>query len=233
MKIEFKPFHQNAAITEKFPTPAIKSLPSWYSKIPTFVGKDKKFKRYPDGSLNATIKFCNPFLDSLTAGYFLYLKADLQVYKEDGQLKIVWSYGGDLVSTHSKEQISAEQIPAGFSDQPYKFMNEWVVKTPKGYSLLFTHPLNRPELPFHTLSGFVDTDDYQNPVNLPFFIREDFEGIISAGTPIAQIIPIKREKWTHSISKFDPHEVEKQKAILFGTVYRAYKTLFWKRKDYK
>jgi hypothetical protein len=124
-------------------------------------------------------------------------------------------------------------VPSGFNPQPYKFKNDWSIKTPNGYSALFTHPLNRGDLPFYTLSGFVDTDGYNGPVNFPFLIRSDFEGIIPAGTPIVQVIPIKRESWTHEISKFEEEFSSKFNAKFHSKMYRVYKNLFWKRKDYR
>jgi hypothetical protein len=124
-------------------------------------------------------------------------------------------------------------VPHGYDPQPFKFRNDWAIETPKGYSALFVHPLNRGDLPFYTLSGVVDTDDYNVPVNFPFLIRADFEGIIPAGTPIAQVIPIKRESWGHEIGKFDPEYSTKKSAKFNSTIYRAYKNLFWKRKEYK
>ena len=83
-----------------------------------------------------------------------------------------------------------------YDEIPWKWTVPWSIETPKGFSLLFTHPLNRMELPFVTMSGIVDTDEYECPVNLPFLIREGFMGVIPKGTPIAQVIPIKREKWS-------------------------------------
>ena len=234
MKISFKAFNTIAGISGNKPIPAVSQLPSWYKAMPRFVNKDKKFKLSNSLETNATIKWCNPFLDSLTAGYLITLENDVQVSKEGGNALFVWKAGGDgFISTHSKQQVTEEMVPDGFDSQPYKFLNNWSVKTPAGYSALFTHPLNRTDLPFYTLSGVVDTDDYNQPVNFPFFIRENFEGIIPAGTPIAQVIPIKRESWTHEISEFSEDFVVKSSAKFNSTIYRAYKNLFWKRKDYR
>jgi hypothetical protein len=234
MKIIFKAYAENAGDTEKKPQSAIKFLPKWFNKIPQFSKNDKKFRIFSNGEMNSTIKWCNPFLDSLSAGYMIQLEYDLQVTVENGESFFVWKSGGEkLVDLHSKDQISKSMIPNGFSEQPYKFRNDWAIKTPKGYSALFVHPLNRGDLPFYTLSGFVDTDDYNVPVNFPFLIQKDFEGVILAGTPIAQIIPIKRESWQHEISGFDPAFVAKASSKFEATIYRAYKNLFWKRKDYK
>jgi hypothetical protein len=162
------------------------------------------------------------------------LSNDIYVVKNEGHLpSISWKRGGDLVSTHAVAQISIEQIPEGYCHQPFKFSNEWGIELPKGYSALYTHPLNRTDLPFYTLSGVVDNDKYVQPVNFPFLIREDFEGLIEAGTPIAQIIPVKRESWSHQIIKFDLEFIKKFEAKFRTKIYRAYKIGYWSRKDYK
>jgi hypothetical protein len=234
MKISFKAYAEYAGINGEKPKPAIKSLPEWFNKIPRFIENKKKFRIFPNGDTVATLKWCNPFMDSLSAGYSIVLENDLQVTIENNLHFFTWRAGGDnYVTTHTKSQISPQMIPLGYSDQPFKFKNNWSIKTPKGYSALFVHPLNRGDLPFYTLSGFVDTDDYNSPVNFPFLIRSDFEGIIPKGTPIAQVIPIKRESWTHEIGEFDPDFTAEKEAVFHSTIYRAYKNLFWKRKDYR
>jgi hypothetical protein len=234
MKIDFKAFNNIAGKSGNKPISTVSKLPSWYKTMPRFTNKDKKFKFSNKLEPNVTIKWCNPFLDSLTTGYFITLENDVQVSREGENALFVWRSGGDgFISTHSKEQVTGEMIPRGFDPQPYKFLNNWSVKTPAGYSALFTHPLNRTDLPFYTLAGVVDTDDYNQPVNFPFFIRENFEGIIPAGTPIVQVIPIKRESWTHEIGDFNEDFVIKSSAKFNSTIYRAYKNLFWKRKDYR
>ena len=43
-----------------------------------------------------------------------------------------------------------------------KFHNLWTIEAPAGYSLLFTHPANRFDLPFTTLTGLVDCDRYHD-----------------------------------------------------------------------
>jgi hypothetical protein len=234
MKISFKAYVEHAGVSGEKPKPAVRSLPEWFNRIPRFVDNAKKFRIFQNGDTAATVKWCNPFMDSLTAGYTISLENDLQVTIEEGVPYFTWKSGGDgYVSMHGKNQISPEMVPVGFSDQPFKFKNNWSIKTPKGYSALFVHPLNRGDLPFYTLSGFVDTDDYNTPVNFPFLIRADFEGIIPKGTPIAQVIPIKRESWTHDIGKYDSKFTIEKEAKLNSTIYRAYKNLFWKRKDYR
>jgi hypothetical protein len=124
-------------------------------------------------------------------------------------------------------------IPPGYNEQPWKFTSFWGVETPANYSVLFTHPLNRTDLPFITLSGVVETDGYKQPVNFPFLLRADFEGILEAGTPIAQLIPIKREPWKSEFLDFDQRKIAEIEAPFRRRIFRAYKSLFWKRKEYK
>src|SRR5215475_8103617 len=43
-----------------------------------------------------------------------------------------------------------------------KFHNLWTIEAPEGYAVLLTHPLNRVDLPFTTLTGIVDCDRYHD-----------------------------------------------------------------------
>ena len=46
-----------------------------------------------------------------------------------------------------------------------KFNNFWTIEAPQGYSLLFTHPVNRTDLPFTTITGLVDSDSFSRQSN--------------------------------------------------------------------
>ena len=234
MEIKFIPFRNSKDGQLLKPVPSLKNLPDWYKAKSPFTNGDKKQKAFPNRTKNITVKWCNPFGDALGSGYFILLENDVQVTPSPDAPEFVWFRGGDeFISTHSKEQISPDLIPDGYSDQPFKFINFWGIKTPPGYSTLFTHPLNRTELPFLTLSGVVDTDDYNQPVNFPFVIREDFEGIIEAGTPIAQVIPFKRENWKATFEEFSPQKVETIHSRFHRKITRPYKLGYWKRKEWK
>lgn len=233
-KIEFRAWYENKNGVLLEPKPTITSLPEWYKKKKPLMNDAQKHVVNPDRTKNVTVKWCNPFGDALGAGYFLFLENDISVTVENGVQDLTWINGGkNFISTHAKEQVAPELIPEGYSDQPWKFMNPWAIKTPKGYSTTFTHPLNRPELPFITLAGVVDTDDYNLPVHFPFLIKANFEGIIEAGTPIAQVIPFKRESWKAEIIDFDPDKKIQIEAPFLRKIFRPYKLLYWKRKEYK
>ena len=61
--------------------------------------------------------------------------------------------------------------------------------------MLFVHPVNRLDLPYRTLSGLVDSDHWRDGfVHFPALWTEpDFEGLLPAGTPVAQGFPVRRE----------------------------------------
>jgi hypothetical protein len=84
------------------------------------------------------------------------------------------------------------------------------------------------------MTGVVDTDTFPVPVNFPFFVREDFDGIIPEGTPIAQVIPFKRTDWK---SEVDEENQANPPAWFLNNVFNPpfnfYKRTFWKRKKYQ
>lgn len=233
MKIKFQQDTPRETPT-LLPVPAIQELPEWYKKMSPYTEGDKP-KFWGDGTKNLTIKRCNPVGDALGAGYFIRLENTIHVEEhESGIPKLVWHRGGEqYISEHGQIQIDKDLVPNGFSGQPFKFRNLWSIQTPPGYSIMVTHPLNRNAEPFLTLSGVVDTDTYQTAVQLPFLLRKNFEGFIEAGTPIAQVIPFKRESWQSEILEHDAFDYENRLAQFQRTMYRYYKRFHWKRKEFK
>jgi hypothetical protein len=82
-----------------------------------------------------------------------------------------------------------------------KFHNFWTIEAPEGYSVLFTHPVNRRDLPFTSLTGLVDCDRYiDNHIHFPAHWHDkSFNGTLPKGTPVAQCIPVKRDSWTATV----------------------------------
>jgi hypothetical protein len=58
-----------------------------------------------------------------------------------------------------------------------------------------THPVNRADLPFTTVTGLVDSDRYVDSlVHFPARWNDPgFNGVLPKGTPVAQCLAIKRE----------------------------------------
>ena len=172
------------------PKPAKKEIPNWYKEIESQIYGEKK----PDheGVTNQTVKRCMPLFDAMSAGYIIYSWVDVYVANKDEQLWYTWPML-EPIQFHPIAQ--APNYPKTNGQNYPKWMNPWSISTPPGYSCLFTPPMHRDAV-FKILEGVVDTDTYTNPINFPFTMNNiDFEGLIPAGTPIAQVIPFKRDEW--------------------------------------
>jgi len=211
------------------PVPAYTMVPDWYKQTDSYVGGEKKPNG--DGNTLATIKRCMPVFDAITAGYLILLPADVWVSIKDEQQIFEWS-SFNLISFHPIQQ--APLHPAK-NEHPYaKFNNHWAIKTPKGYSIEIVQPMHR-EAVFTILSGVVDTDKYSAPINFPMVINDPkFEGMIAKGTPIAQVIPFKRESWQMEIGD-DSDRSDQQNVIseLNTRFFDRYKNMFRTIKEYK
>jgi len=211
------------------PRPASEYLPEWYKKTQSYVTGKKK----PDVQLGtpATIKKCIPVFDAITAGYILTSPADVYVNIVDGKQFFQWAHY-NLIQFHPVEQ--APEHPLKNEHAFAKWMNPWGIKTPSGYSVLLTEPMHR-DLPFNVFPGIIDSDTYTAPVNVIFAMKDpNFEGLIPKGTPIAQIIPFKRESWTIEYGKEkNVRLIEKTLNMLRTKFFESYKTQFWHKKEYK
>lgn len=130
-------------------------------------------------------------------------------------------------------------IPEGYEGIHFTWTTNWFPQTPKGYSVLMTHPINRFDLPFLTLTGIIDCSGYINGGLLPFFIKKDFVGVIPAGTPYAQVIPLKNEDWQSENVFYDEDEMavhRKQMRLKYNVDHpdhtTNYKELYWERKNF-
>jgi len=176
------------------PIAAVRGLPDWFKAMPqkaiSSVSRDAQF----------TVKKCPPFIDAMTYGFLMPLVADLRV--ENGAFAwdrevpggALTSYPRSPIDFHDASQVAGTPF---FEDDRFvlKFNNFWTIELPPGYSLLVTHPFNRADLPFVTLTGLIDADLYRdNFIHFPAHWRDaNFNGVLPKGTPVAQCVPIKRE----------------------------------------
>jgi hypothetical protein len=234
-QIKFYSWSQQAEELSEMPVPAKNHVSEMWKATERYYGnKDKSLDlRVPgdggNGVPNLGLKHCIPYFDAMTAGYLQLLHCDLQVTQVNGQPEIKWRSSLPPLQVRQAQEISA---PNGYSSKHYAWLMQWGLQTPDGWSCFITQPVNRPEFPFMCASGFMDTDKYHAPGNISFHVKEGFEGIIPAGTPIYQIIPIKREPWIsvkdnnlRSEGRFDQ---ERKKNVFSG----FYKKNRWQKKEY-
>jgi hypothetical protein len=216
------------------PTSAAKSIPEFYSKAGRWIGNGNKPK-IQNYSVNHDVKMCMSFLDSFTTGYFLETWTDIQVNSIDSTTSnLNWIVKPDPLVLRDMHVGQTLPVPAGHTHQPFAWIGQWGIEVPKGYSILITHPFNRFDLPFTTMSGIIDADNYQASGNLPFFIKSGWEGIIPAGTPFAQVMPFKRDNWKSEIgSKEDTRRLEQQAYDSRRILEGLYKKKHWVRKSFE
>jgi hypothetical protein len=234
-KVKIIPTNSNASLCINIER-ASSHIPDWYKASKQKIKGLENFSLIPNNpaATTSTYKKCSPFLDALSNGYIFYLSQDIEVIKkDDGSAYILWRQNSlDPITWHDKDQWEGLEYPENCHDFVYKWQNYFNIKTPKKYSTLFTHPHNRFDLPFYTLSGVVDTDKYNLAVHFPFFLKKDFTGVIKAGTPVVQITFFKREHWIKNIKKYNKKFIEKEIFKFFSTIQRPYKNLIWQKKQY-
>ena len=202
-KIIFRPLESSVDLITKHVTlPRLGSevVPQWFKNIPRFQNGGSSLEA-TETYHNLTVRHCMPFLDGMLSGYFLTTWTDIFVKRVDGKVEI--TYGdADIVNQFNYGLIQYQEYfqshipqPIGYDPFLYVWSNYWRISTSEGVSCLFTHPLNRPDLPFLTLSGIIDTDKWNGSDVLNFALKEGFEGLIPKGTPYVQIIPFKRQSW--------------------------------------
>jgi hypothetical protein len=186
------------------PIRAADFLPDWYKKLPA-IDPDV----YAVNNPALTIKRCMPFQDAMTEGYILVTPAEI-TFEVDAAGTSVTHHSEFLKVTRVIDAHPAYQIkgaPRAASRVALKFLMHWVVKTPPGWSTLFIPLINREQPEIEIFSGLVDTDRYDAVVNLPFFLKVTGKTfILPKGTPICQLIPVKRNDFTMVVRAATPDE---------------------------
>lgn len=209
-------------------TPARKNVPEWYKKIPQW--KDNEVFEINEG-FKGSVKQCMPFLESLTVGYMITLPNDIYVKNHDGHPYLTWKQMEYPPSW--RKEASSSLVPPGHYPLEYTWQTAVANTVPLGYSMLITHPLNRFDLPFTTLTGIVDGGFIMSPTgSIPFYIKENFEGIIHKGTPIIQIIPFYQQNWSLENISGLVQEGKKHHDLGQSVISGWYKKTFWTKKNF-
>jgi len=172
-------------------------------------------------------------LDMLTAGYIFTLWADVQVRNINNEPRVTWRVSRN-VFTLQGTHTHGVPIPEGFGQTVFKYNNGWIPQTPKGYSILVTHPFGHQDSPIRAISAIIDSDTSKFEVAFPVWIKKDFEGVIPKGTPIAQVIPFKRENWESSFECYPENGYQIQEDKGFNsTLVNHYVKNIWSKKSYR
>jgi hypothetical protein len=207
-------------------------IPKWYKDFQPFVNNEVVDTRTE--FIVKTLKHCTPMLDSLTVGYAVTLPYDIAVYHDiEGNVQFSGIHKGNpLVKKRGKSLIP---VASGYDGMEFAWDFPAAISVPSGCSFILTHPLNRFDLPFLTLSGIIDGGFVLNSGgDLPFYVKKDFTGVIEKGTPIAQIIPFEHSGWKaeESTGLIELGEISKEN-IASKIIHSWYKSTWWVKKRYE
>jgi len=199
------------------PVAAKTGLPDWFKAMPMHAF---------DGDLGMdvmTVKKCPPFVDAMTYGFLMPLPCDVRV--SNGRFDWDW----DLPPTHTGRHTRAPMTfhlntqaigsPLFEDDKTIvKFNSFWTIELDAGWSLFCTHPVNRPDLPFQSLTGLVDSDLYtDNFVNfVAKWLDPTFDGVLEKGTPVAQYVPVLREEFDYAFETLEHDAADRFKVLRTG-----------------
>lgn len=255
-------FTNTMGIEEIFPPePAFKNIPQWYKDMDSYINGEKAPDG--NGGTTGTIKRCMPVFDAINSGYIIKTPVDVYVSQKEASYVDADHFDktGETISI-SEEKIEKGKFPKTVPHYEWvnfgiiqfhpieqapthpnrnnhqvsypKWINPWAIQTPPGYSVAFVQPWHR-ESPFTIMPGVVDTDTYTSPVNFPFVLNDTtWQGLIPAGTPIAQIIPFKRDEWQMEIGQQKDLVNQFKVATRLKTrFFDSYKTQFRQPKEYR
>lgn len=232
-EVEFLCYERDYEVIPR-PIPARKILPQWFKDLPPKIDNQNKLE-------NSTIKRCAPFLDAMTMGWIIPLVADVEIVSNDDASGFNYKclFDQPVIEAHGMKQVEGNpQSPK----PPMKFLNYWAIKMPPGYSMLFVPPLNRPDMRFQCIAGMVDDgymgNDNLEFINFPFFFTQpNYTGILKAGTPLVQAIPIKRDDISMNTQICNVNKLSTEDLALIDRTRRRrkshesmYRDSLWQRK---
>lgn len=257
--IRFNSCHKLNNNSKNYRPSAVKNhIPEW------FLQKDKHVKNengeYPliflkgeNGNLvpsrHPSWKSCPALLDVFLSGYYLFTPCDITIktnLEKSENNPITLTLDGEWNNKQNgwlfcRVRGIEEGLPTpeGYYKNSYVWVPNWSAQVPEGYTILLTHPINIHGLPFKTMSGFMDSHRVlTGSGNVSVYFKENWEGTIPAGTPYAQLIPIKNESWDSEIVEYTEEQIKQNykqyvEEYMLGFGITKYKEKDWLKKKYK
>ncbi|WP_395454288.1 hypothetical protein ACHMW5_11900 [Azospirillum melinis] len=225
------------------PRPAQEFIPSWFKSMDSVVSSKKSdcpIERLAHGI--GTIKKCPGIHDMMSAGYIIPAWADYIIEYDSDLGTLNWSSPSPWaqISFHSPEQLEGAK-PMAEMIRPYrgvlKFESPWRIILPTGYSSLLVAPFySDPTSPLQIVPGIVDHDSF-HVANVLAMFRQYGRGkwMLKRGTPLAQVIPFRRENYRSTVrfaDAVDHRRINSERVKLEGSDGR-YRTWFWKKKSFR
>jgi hypothetical protein len=172
------------------PVSSMKHFPKIFKNMP---------KNNPVNGFFPTARRCPAFADLYKHMYVLPMWCDVSLTYEGAETgKCQWETPNiDIfnLDIHGNQQF-IDFLPESKKDwhMVWKFNSPWLLKTPKGYSVLqlpLTYEFN-PD--FEVMSGVIDTDIHHQ-LTIPVVQKRLGNIEIKRGTPLCMYLPFKRDKF--------------------------------------
>lgn len=213
------------------PIPAASAIPDWWKNMRPYSTDDNTLQMNPGPTVTA--KKCFPLLDGISAGYLVTLWSDVMINSRPDKPLVQWGTGQPVFDVWDPSQVDSVELPEGYGQTVLKYLHGWLIQTPPGWSTLITHPIGYPNLPFRAMSGLVDTDTLKTGINTPILIKDGFSGVLEKGTPMFQVIPVKRENWESEAVQGDYRKQGYDNERLRSRIISSYGRNLRSNKSYK
>lgn len=220
------------------PYPAYKHFPEWFVKSNTrskcpfaplmslrpIAGRSVQDQSKNPYSLTkvTTVKHCPGIVDYLRTGYILPAWTDMVFRNINGEMLFETAY--QVPELHYGLHRAPQYQGMSYDQRPLmgafqKVTSPWYIKTSPGVSVLITDPYWERNKNFTSVSAIVHPD--VTPLHMKWFfefnkqIKDTSEiydkdlQLIKKGTPLALMIPFKREKFNHVCEYLNEHEMSK------------------------
>ena len=170
---------------------------------------------------------CMPAMDIINSGYIMYNSYEYRL--EEKVVNFQKGLGIDSVNPRPEVLKRSTVFPAlscpGVAKNFFRIDTDWQIKTPPGYSCLIMQPFYEFNQNYQIMPAIVDTDKLDYVLNVKGYLHNTSH-VMYPKDKLVQIIPFKRENWTHKTGykKFHTH--------LLHYLHGAYKKLFHSNKRY-
>jgi len=180
--------------------PSGKLMPDWVKNMPTSY-KDNGF--VPMG----TIKKCPSIIQFMASGFIIPLWSDLAIKLNGSNNSYEWQFADNITGAEPHSFIQWQDFAHPNENTHLKLLSPWRIKTKEDINFVWMFPFynNKIQLDYHITPAIIEFK-YQHASNINMFLdtNKDKNFVISAGTPLAQLIPMSDKKIkikTHLVSE--------------------------------
>ena len=147
---------------------------------------------------------CFPVTQSNVVGWSLSCTKDIE---------FIWDGINDQTQDHIEILSAPEGSYAGRGQSSISFNTGLIFRTGENVSMFTINPVNYFNDDFETMSSLISTSFYDNPLPLAIKAKSSNKKItISAGTPLATIIPISLSDLNNSnITMYDYSDIDRKR----------------------